>query len=91
MLWRFLHDIQVGDGVIARKGTSEIVGVGTVSKSAFHDMNLGQERVGPGHDNKPNFIGVAWQKTGRIMASSSLARTTVVEVDEARYASLAGM
>lgn len=60
-IWNFWHEIEVGDVVIARKGTMQLAAVGTVTQTAFYDIERGKDRVGGSDDYYPNFIGVEWR------------------------------
>jgi hypothetical protein len=59
-IWNFWHEIEVGDIVIARKGTMQLAAFGTVTQTAFYDIEKGKDRVGGSDDYYPNFIGVEW-------------------------------
>lgn len=62
-LWRFYHEIGVGDKIIARRGRMRMVGVGVVTGSAFYDEKKGRERVGNLTDvYYPNLISVDWEE-----------------------------
>lgn len=64
-MWNFWHEIQVGDIVIARKGTKQLAAIGTVTKTAFYDPEKGKDRVGSDDHYLPNFIGVEWRDSPR--------------------------
>lgn len=72
IIWDFHCNIQVGDTVIARRGLNEILGIGTVTKTAYYDLTKGAERVGippplpkePHSYVKPRFVEVFWVITG---------------------------
>jgi 5-methylcytosine-specific restriction protein B len=49
-LWEFLH-VREGDAILANNGMTTIVGVGTVTKSYFFDLELPEY---------PNCLGVKW-------------------------------
>ncbi|CAN5819327.1 hypothetical protein BH23CHL2_BH23CHL2_34780 [soil metagenome] len=58
-IWRFWHEIRIGDKVIAKTGTSKMLAIGTVTREALYDEELGKERAaGLTDDFFPNFIGV---------------------------------
>ena len=46
MIWEFHREIQPGDKVIARRGLSTILGIGTVTKTAYYDFAKGSARIG---------------------------------------------
>jgi hypothetical protein len=68
-LWRFLHEISMGDIIIARKGLKTIIGVGEVISEPFWDDEKGKARVGyietqwnPDDFITPNFRKVKWEE-----------------------------
>jgi hypothetical protein len=62
-LWPFLHKIQVGDMVVARRGVKTLIGIGSVTRPAYFDEAAGQQRTGFPHPwATPNFLGVEWLK-----------------------------
>lgn len=62
-LQRFLHDIEIGDRVIARGGLKRIVGLGTVESSPYFDLELGRAVTGGRDENvHPNFMRISWMK-----------------------------
>ncbi len=87
-MWRFWHEIKVGDIIVARRGTKQIAGVGTVTREAFYDEVKGAERVG-GATNDPysDFIGVAWHDSPRDVKFDKIQFSfiTIYEIDEAKY------
>lgn len=64
-LWNFWHEIEVGDTVVARKGTKTLAAIGTVTQTAFYDLQMGKERVGDAHNYYPNLIRVQWDDSPR--------------------------
>src|SRR5262245_10417630 len=44
MIWTFFHQIQEGDVVIARRGVTQVIGVGTVTRTAYVDRAEGLAR-----------------------------------------------
>lgn len=72
IVWEFHREIQVGDKVIARHGLSKILGIGTVTKTAYYDWTQAITRLGtslPIADViyphvRPRFIEVNWEHTG---------------------------
>ena len=95
VIWNFHREIQVADLVIARQGRRAILGVGTVTKTAYYDFAKGVERVGaPSLLSEklksyitPRFIEVFWTVTGNFpveQASSAI----VDEVTESQYHSI---
>jgi restriction system protein len=59
MLWSFYHETDMGDRIIARRGRTKIVGIGTVEGAPFHDSEKGRARVSTGH-LYANFLPVKW-------------------------------
>lgn len=72
IVWEFHREIQIGDKVIARHGLSKILGIGTVTKTAYYDWTQAITRLGtslPIADVvyphvRPRFIEVKWEHTG---------------------------
>ena len=61
-LWNFLHEISVGDAIIARKGTKKALGRGVVKGAPFYDVTAGKDRVGdPTEYYYPYLIPVEWE------------------------------
>ncbi len=62
-LWKFFHEIEVGDKIIARRGRKVMLAVGTVTRTAYYDKEKGIARVGSYDDYYyPNFIDVEWEE-----------------------------
>jgi hypothetical protein len=60
-LWPFLHSIEVGDTVVARRGVKTIMGLGRVTRSAYFDEASGNRRTGSRRPwPTPNFLGIEW-------------------------------
>jgi 5-methylcytosine-specific restriction protein B len=60
-LWPFLHEIDVGDVVVARRGVKRVIGIGRVTRPAYFDEAAGNRRTGfPRPWTTPNFLGVEW-------------------------------
>ena len=60
-IWKFYHEIKVGDVVIARCGRMKIRGIGTVTSQTFFDKKMGINRVGGLTDETcSHFIKVEW-------------------------------
>lgn len=56
----FAKDIEIGDVIVGKKGTSkELYGVGVVERSAYHDPDLAEELY-PEHAGHDNFVDVDW-------------------------------
>lgn len=91
LLWRFFHEILPGDRVIARRGRKRIVGIGTVTGSAFYDEAKAIDRVDRLSDHwYPNFISVHWETTTEIdLGTIALSMSTMYEIPEEKFRSLA--
>ena len=97
IIWDFHRNIQVGDTIIARNGFSEILGIGTVTKTAYYDLTRGIERIGvaspPSKEFqfyiKPRFVEVFWAITGNFsvkLDKLGLNRNRMVQnVTESQY------
>lgn len=83
MIWEFHRDIQRGDKVIARRGLNTILGIGTVTKTAYYDFTKGIARIGtssPIPDThyayfRPRFIEINWEHTGKFSAKLGWRRS----------------
>jgi len=88
MLWRFYHEVEPGDVVVARRGRKRIAAVGSVTGRAFYNEEMGRERGGsPTEGFYPNFISVEWQSEGRDkeFPKQVFAMQTVYEIPEQKY------
>lgn len=69
--WRFLHEIRIGDEVIAREGRSRVVGRGVVTGEYRYDETTPYEHI----------RGVRWEWTGTVnLPGKPLAITTLVDL-----------
>jgi len=85
-IWRFYHEMAVGDLVIARRGTKRVVGIGTVAGSPFYDEGKGQERVAHLTDQYyANFIPVEWEKKELKFPKAEFSFYTLYEIPNDRY------
>ncbi|MDE0018874.1 MAG: Hsp70 family protein [Candidatus Poribacteria bacterium] len=93
-IWDFHCNIQVGDIVIARHGVNTILGIGTVTKTAYYDLTKGEKRVGvsspvPEKQKeyiKSRFIEVFWVITGRFSVRLEPRPSRMVqEITRAQY------
>jgi restriction system protein len=76
-LWRFYHDIKVGDKIIARRGRMKMLAVGTVKRQAYYDEPKGRKRVGGPYEYYPNFIDVEWEETPKDFDTLAFAMSTL--------------
>lgn len=95
MIWEFHREIQRGDKVIARRGLNTILGIGTVTKTAYYDFTKGIARIGgssPIPDThypyfRPRFIEIKWEHTGEFSVKLGWRRS-VQEITSEQFESL---
>jgi len=90
-MWNFYNEIKKGDIIIARRGTKQIAAVGTVTQTAYYNVEKGQERVGKATDDfYANFIGVQWHDRPRDRQFDNMvfAIRTMYEISEGKYKAL---
>lgn len=90
-MWRFWHEIKVGDFIVARKGTKRIAAIGDVTQPAFYNTGMGYDRVGRLTDNYySNFIGVRWHDSPRDIEFDKpvFSIKTIYDIPEAKYKAL---
>ena len=96
-IWDFHCEIQVGDTVIARRGSNEIIGIGIVKKTAYYDFAKGIKRVSTSSPIpeklqkyiKPRFVEVFWVITGSFSGQLELKRGRILqEITEPQYQKL---
>ncbi len=91
-MWHFWHDIQIGDVIVARKGTKRIAAIGTVTRTAFYNEEMGYESVGKRTDAYyfSNFIGIQWHKSPRDVEFEKpvFSFQTIYEIPKAKYDAL---
>ncbi len=96
-IWDFHCEIQVGDTVIARSGSNEIIGIGIVKKTAYYDFAKGIKRISTSspipekHQKyiKPRFVEVFWVITGSFSVQLELKRGRILEeITEPQYQKL---
>ena len=94
MIWDFHRNIQVGDTVIARRGSNEILGIGTVTKTAYYDLTRGLERIGAASSPpkelqpyiKPRFVEVFWVITGNFSVNLKPKPNRILQkITESQY------
>lgn len=82
----FYLDINQGDIIIARKGLTDIIGIGKVTRTAFYDKDLSTVRNDPYDHATPHFIGVDWVSTGRHSLKGRIrSQSTVRQIYEEEY------
>lgn len=92
IVWEFHRDIQIGDKVIARHGLSKILGIGTVTKTAYYDWTQAITRLGTSlpiaeavyAHVRPRFIEVNWEHTGDFPIKLAWRRS-VQEITSEQY------
>jgi len=90
-IWKFYHEISARDVIIARRGRKKIVGIGTVTGTAFYDEEKGKQRVGDPTGNTyfyPNFIKVEWERREIEFDRMVFCFYTIYEISEDKYQSL---
>ena len=91
-LWNFWHNIQIGDIIIARKGTKRIAAVGKVTGTAFYDEKKGRDRMPDreGENFYKYFISVEWinDKKDIVFDKQVFSMQTIYEITESKYESL---
>lgn len=99
-IWDFHCEIQVGDTVIARRGSNEIIGIGIVKKTAYYNFAKGIKRISPSSPIpeklqkyiKPRFVEVCWIITGSFSVHLKLKRGRILEeITESHYQKLLEM
>ena len=84
-IWNFIHEINIGDIVVARKGTREIIGYGTVTGPAYFDVEAGRERFGNLAQGYANFIPVKWEEKEIQFPSIVFSFYTMYEIDQGKF------
>lgn len=99
IVWEFHREIQIGDKVIARHGLSKILGIGTVTKTAYYDWAQATMRLGislPISDIdyphvRPRFIEVNWEHTGEFPVKLAWRRSVQEITSEQFHEVLVGL
>lgn len=88
-LWAFLHEIEPGDVIIARRGTKRIVGIGRVMGPPFYDVDRGMKRVGSQEaPYYPRFLPVQWENREIEFDRIVFGFYTMYEIPEEKYIEL---
>jgi len=85
-LYDFYHNINVGDIILARKGTKKLVGVGEVIGKPYYSVEEAKKRDGTGAC--PNFIKVKWQKKEIQYSEIVFSIFTIYSIDENKFHAL---
>jgi len=84
----FWHEINEGDIIIARKGRKIIASIGKVTKTAFYNESMGNERIGstPNYAYS-NFIGVEWDNNVKEIRFPSIVFSlqTIYEISSDKF------
>jgi restriction system protein len=90
-VWNFLHNIQIDDIVIARRGTKRIAAIGKVTGTAFYNLEKAWLRMPYREKNPyPYFISVEWMddKKDIVFDKIVFSMVTIYEINEEKYQSL---
>ena len=91
MIWAFMHEIQPGDVVLARRGRKILAGVGKVTRAGYYLPGLNPV-LAAAPQLHPNFIDVEWLPSPRDIVFEDIVfpMHSLMEIDEAQYLSFAG-
>ena len=89
-LQQFWYDIEIGDRVVAKAGTKEVVGIGTVIDRPFYDPSKARERASlPNTEEYPHFCPIRWEdeydELGVLDSPQFASRNTVEKLEESIY------
>jgi len=88
-IWNFLHEISIGDYILARKGTKKLIGHGIVKGTPYYDVSAGKDRVGNLTENYyPYLIPVEWEQKDISYSDIVFSFYTMYEIDEEKYKEL---
>ncbi len=62
-IWRWYHEVSIGDVIIARKGTKRVIGLGFVKGNAYRDDAKSKERRPQSKKVYPHFLDIEWFMT----------------------------
>jgi hypothetical protein len=82
IIFKFMNEIAEGDRVVARKGVSEVIGIGTVTREGFYDSEFCQNLEAAKEDHHKMFLGVRWDPgfQRRKVRERILSHGTLVEL-----------
>ncbi len=84
--WAFWHEMSIGDVLLARKGTKEIIGKGEVTGPPYYDEQKGKERIGQsGSGFYANFLPVKWSDTSIRYPDAVFPIFTIWEIKEQQF------
>jgi hypothetical protein len=88
-IYNYLHEISIGDIIIARKGTKKLIGHGIVKGAPYYDVAAGKERVGSLTDDYyPYLIPVEWEQREITYPNIVFSFYTMYEIGEDKYKEL---
>ena len=89
-IWKFLHEISIGDVILARRGTKKLIGLGIVKGDPYYSVLAGKERVGNLSDAYyyPYLISVEWEQKEIVYDKIVFSFYTMYEIDEEKYREL---
>jgi hypothetical protein len=91
MLWDFFNRIEIEDVIVARRGRKLCLGIGRVIRTAYFDLERGQERLnGLSTDLGASFIDVEWERVGVIPVTALFAIKTLSNIGQSKYQRLFG-
>ena len=92
MIWSFFHDIEIGDIIIARKGTKRIAAAGIVTHAAYFSREKNAEMY-DSTDPHYSYIGVEWLNTrrGQEFAKPQFGIQTITRSSKAQFNRLIGV
>jgi restriction system protein len=92
MIWNFYNEIEMGDIIIARRGTKTLAAVGVVQKKAYFDEAKGKVLSRKSPDFKHcSWLDVKWQDAPRNKEyddQTVFGIQTIYEIDETEYEAL---
>jgi len=84
--WKYMHEMSIGDKVIARQGRKVALAVGEITDSPYYDEEKGKQRVGYLTDESlSNFIDVHWEEEVIRYPSLVFMINTIQEINESRF------
>ncbi len=93
MIWNFYHEIGEGDIILARRGTKQLVAIGTAKGKAYYDENKGRNLASDNSEyNHCSFVDVEWHDAPRNKEYDGkvvFGIQTIYEIGEAEYEALA--
>jgi hypothetical protein len=86
MLWNFYNSIEIGDIILARLGRKFCIGIGTVTRPAYFDLNQGRTRLSGLHPSvAASFLDVGWSHVDMRPVREWFTIGTVSRITEEKY------